>query len=106
MKTKSIALLAGASAIALFLTACDSKQEQVREENLENKADAIDASATQLRKDGEKVADMKEENADAIRKNSEKAADATETNADGTRKAVEKRADQIEDQADKVREQK
>jgi gas vesicle protein len=106
MKTKSIALLSGASAIALFFTACDSKQEQVREENLEQKADAIESSADQLRKDGEKVADMKEDNADAIRKNSEKAADATEENADATRKAVEKRADQIEDQADKVREQK
>lgn len=106
MKTKSIVSLIGASSIALVFTACDSKEEQAREERLENKAENLEANADQLRKDGEKVADMKEEHADAIRKSSEKAADATENDADATRKAVEKRADEIEDEADKVREAK
>jgi gas vesicle protein len=106
MKTKSIVTLIGASAFALAFTSCDSKQEQAREEMLENKAENLEAGADQLRKDGEKVADMKEEHADAIRSGSEKAADATEENADATREAVEKRADEIEDEADKVREAK
>jgi gas vesicle protein len=106
MKTKSIATLIGAAGIAFAFTSCDSKQEQAREEQLEQKAENLEAGADQLRKDGEKVADAKEDNADAIRNGSEKAADATEENADATREAVEKRADQIEDEADKVREAK
>jgi hypothetical protein len=88
MKTNSIAALVSASAIALFVSSCDSKQEQAREEQLENKAESIDATADQLRKDGERVADMKEESADATRDN------------------VEKRADQLEEAADDVREKK
>lgn len=106
MKTKSITTLLGVSIISLAAISCDSREEQAREEHLERKADAIEASADQLRKDGEKVADMKEEHADAIRKGSEAAADATENSADATRKAVEKRADELEDRADAVRERK
>ncbi|MES2658149.1 MAG: hypothetical protein V4689_06000 [Verrucomicrobiota bacterium] len=106
MKTKSIITLIGISTFALAISSCDSKQEDVREERLEMKADNIEATADQLRKDGEKAADMKEENAGAIRKSSENAADATEDSADATRKAVEKRADQLEDAADSVRKQK
>lgn len=106
MKTTTIATLVGASALALLFTSCDSKQEEAREEKLEQKADNIDAAATQLRKDGEKVADMQEDSATAIRKGSEKAADSTEDSADATRKAVEKRADQLEERADEVREKK
>lgn len=106
MKTTTIATLFGASVLGLLATSCESKLEEVREEKLEQKADAIDAAATQLRKDGEKVADMKEGTADSIRKNSESAADATEASADATRKAVEKRADQLEERADAVREEK
>ena len=106
MKTNSIVALIGTSAIALLFTSCDSKQEEAREERLEQKADNIESGADQLRKDGAKVADMKENNADAIRKSSENAADATENSADATREAVEKRADQIEEKADAVREQK
>jgi gas vesicle protein len=106
MKTNSIAALVSAYAIALFVTSCDSKQEQVREEKLEQKAESIDATADQLRKDGERVAEMKEESADAIREKSERAADATEDSADATRKNVEQRADQLEEAADDVREKK
>lgn len=106
MKTNPIVTLLGASAVALMFTSCDSKQENAREEQLEQKAEGQEAGADQLRKDGEKVADAKEEHADAIRKNSEKNADAVEEDADATRKAVEKRADEIESDADKTREAK
>ena len=106
MKTKSIVTLLGATGIAFAFTACDSKQEQAREEAIEQKADGLESSADQLRKDGEKVADAKEQHADAIRNGSEKAADAAENDADATREAVEKRADQIEDEADAAREAK
>jgi hypothetical protein len=88
MKTNPIAVLVGASAIAFCFTACDSKQEQAREEKLEAKADAIDAEADQLRKDSEKAAEMKDANTDAIRQD------------------IEKQADQIEDTADDIREKK
>lgn len=106
MKTKLTITLAAVSTFALLFVSCKSKQEEVRDEQLEQKADNLEAGAAQLRKDGEKVADIKENQADAIRKSSEQAADATENSADSTRKAVEKRADQIEDQADRVREAK
>jgi hypothetical protein len=106
MKTKSIVTFIGAASIAFAFTACDSKQEDAREDALEQKAENLEAGANQLRKDGEKVADAKEEHADAIRKGSEKAADATEADADATRDAVEKRADEIESDADKVRDAK
>jgi hypothetical protein len=106
MKTNSIAALVSASAIALFVTSCDSKQEQVREEQLEQKADAIETNADQLRKDGERVAEMKDADADAIRKNNENAADATESSADATRKNADQRADQLDEAADDVREKK
>lgn len=106
MKTKSIITLSAVSTFALLFASCKSKQEEVREEHLEQKAENLEAGAAQLRKDGEKMAEMKEEHADAIRKSSEQAADSTENSADSTRKAVEKRADQIEDQADRTREAK
>lgn len=106
MKTKSIITLACASLLAIAFTSCDSKEEQARKDRLEMKADNIENTADQLRKDGEKVADMKEEHAAAIRKAGEKAADATEDAADATRDAVEKRADQLEGEADKVRDRK
>ena len=106
MKTNSILALVSASAIALLFSSCKSKQEEVREDVIEQKADNLDASADQLRKDGEKLADMKEANADAVRKSGEKTGDAVEDSADATRNAVEKRADQIEDKADAVREAK
>ena len=106
MKTNSILALLSVSAIALLFSSCKSKQEEVREDVIEQKADNLDASADQLRKNGEKVADMKEANADAVRKSSEKVGDAVENSADATRDAVEKRADQIEDKADAVREAK
>jgi hypothetical protein len=106
MKTTSIATLIGASAIAMLFTACESKQEEAREERLENKADNLEATADQVRKEGEKTADMKEDQADSIRKNNEGAADATENSADATRKTSEGQADALEKEADQVREQK
>jgi len=106
MKINSILNVISASAIALLFSSCESKQEEAREEVLEQKADNLEANADQLRKDGEKVADMKESNADAVRKSSENAADRVENSADATRDAVEKKADQIENKADAVRDAK
>ena len=106
MKTNSIATLIGASALALFFSSCESKQEEAREDRLEQKADALEAGADHTRKAGENAADMKENQADAIRKGNERAADATEDSADATRKAAEKRADDLEKRADEVRDQK
>lgn len=106
MKLKSIATLASISAAALVFTSCESKQEEAREERLEQKADNLEAGADQVRKSGEATADRKEDQADAIRNGNERAADATENSADATRKAAEGRADTLEDEADKVREAK
>ncbi len=91
MKTKSSLPSSEPPHFFLAFTSCESKQEQAREESLEQKAENLEAGANQLRKDGEKVSDMKEEHADAIRNGSEKAADATQEKADATRDAVEKR---------------
>ena len=106
MKTKSILIATGLSAASLLFVSCDSKQEQAREEALEQKAENLEASADQLRKDGEKVAELKESHADAIRDGREKAAYAVENSADATREAVEKRADELEEEADATREAK
>jgi DNA anti-recombination protein RmuC len=106
MKIHSIPTLLGTSVIALLLASCESKQEEMREKELEQKAENLESSADQVRKQGEQKADMKESDADAIRKSSEKAADSTEDSADATRKTTEKQADDLEKQADDVREQK
>ncbi len=86
MKTKPIIALfviLGTSA----LVSCDSKQEEVRKDSLENKADALEGSAEQTRKNADAAADATENNADAIRKEAERKADALEDKADNTRDA-------------------
>lgn len=88
MKTNSIALVVAASSFAVLFTSCKSKEEQVREGNLEQKADSM------------------ENTADAVRKNADAKADAKENNADATRNMGEKKADAIENEADKVRDLK
>ena len=106
MKLNSIANLIGASAVALFFTACDSKQENLREDALEQKADGLEKKADMTRDNGEKSADAAEEVADKVRKTDEVAADQTEQSAEATRKATEARADALEKEAEKTREQK
>lgn len=106
MRIKPIATLFGASVFALLFSSCESKQEEAREQHLENKADSLEHAAKQVRKDGGTVADMKEDQADAIRHNNDRAADATENGADATRRNAEKQADSLENKADAVRDQK
>jgi gas vesicle protein len=106
MKTTSLIPLIGAGFVALAFTSCDSPEEQAREERLEQKADQLENTADNVRKQGERVADQKEDQADAIRKNSENTADAAEADAEAKRKAAEKAADELEDKADDVRDLK
>jgi hypothetical protein len=106
MKTTIISQILGASAAAFLFTSCDSKQENMREDALENKADALEDRADAVRDRTEKAADAAEDRADDMKKTSPAAADATEKAADAARTQGEKAADALEDQADKVREQK
>lgn len=69
------------------LVSCESKQEEVREDKLENKADAMEGTADQVRKNAETAADATENNAEAIREEAERKADALEEKADDTRDA-------------------
>lgn len=86
MKTNPfITLFAVLGTVALV--SCDSKQEEVRKDSLENKADALEGSAEQVRKDAEAAADATENNADAIREAAERKADALEDKAENTRDA-------------------
>jgi hypothetical protein len=89
-----------AVALALALTACDSKQENQREKALENKADALEDRADTVRKQGEAAADRVEKQDPGIDSRT------TDRSADANREVAEKRADQLEDQADRVREKK
>ena len=88
--------------VILSLAACDSKQENQREQALENKADALEDQADATRKAGERKADAIEDSKDKVtitKSPEDKAADATRKNA-------EARADNLENKADATREQK
>ncbi len=87
--------------LALALTACDSKQENKREQALENKADMKENKADVVRKEGEAAADRIEKRDPGMTNSG-----STERAAEGTRDASENRADQLEDQADRIREKK
>lgn len=88
MKTKFIPMLLGAAALSFAATSCKSEQEQVREKGLENKADALESTAKEVRKEGEAVSD------------------AHKDAAAGTEKVAEKKADELENAADKARDAK
>jgi hypothetical protein len=90
MKTKSIITLTSASLLLLGFVSCDSKMEETREENIEQKADNLENRADRVRDQGETRADRAEE----VDK---------DDSADRIRTDAEKRADQLEDQADSVR---
>jgi hypothetical protein len=87
--------------LALALTACDSKQENKREQILENKADIKENKADTVRKQGEATADRIEKRDPGLTNS-----DSTERAAEGARDMSEKRADQLEDQAERLREKK
>jgi len=106
MKTTIITQILGATAAAFLFSSCDSKQENMREDALENKADSLENQADAVRQQGEKAADAAEDTADKLDKTNPTAADNAEKAADATRENAEKSADAIENEADKTREQK
>ncbi len=67
--------------ISLAFTACDSKQEQAREQALENRADRLEDQARATK-------------------------DAAESNADAEKKAAAAQAEALKKEADRTREQK
>lgn len=117
MKTPILATLLTTAAFSLVLSSCDSRQENAREDALEQKADALEKKADNVRKEGEAAADATEDAADRLRdqakdaldttkETTEARADAAEDNADAIREAAEKKADALEDEADANREAK
>ena len=90
--------------IALAFAACDSREENARENAMENRADALEEQAKATRNAGEKRADAIEDTkvgSEKIDPNNPK-----EKAADATRKAAEDKADALEDKADATREAK
>ncbi len=101
---KHIILPILAVAGALTLGACDSKQENARQDAAEKKADAIENKADAVRKDAEKKADAIEDQKKMANDHSTNV--QLENKADATRDAAEKKADAMENKADAVRDGK
>jgi hypothetical protein len=89
-----------AAMLTFALAACESKQENKREEAVEKKADVMEDKADAVRKQGEATADRIEKQDPGMDSHT------TDRTADAARETAEKRADQLEDRADRVREQK
>ena len=117
MKAPIISSIIAAATYGFLFTACDSPQEDAREEAVEQKADMLEKEAKAVRSDAEAAAEANEKAAENLRKQAEKAtdmgkedaearADATEENADAIRKEAERKADALEDEADVNREAK
>jgi hypothetical protein len=86
--------------LALALTACDSKKENLREKTLENKADAKENKADVVRDKGEATADRIEKQDPGLN------SDSTQRAAETARDTSEARADKLENEADRIREKK
>ncbi|MDQ3185102.1 MAG: hypothetical protein M3Q16_01285 [Pseudomonadota bacterium] len=89
-----------AATLALALAACDSKQEDRRENVLENKADSLEKKADNVRDRGEAAADRIEKQDPGMDSKS------TDRAAEAARETSESRADKMEDKADRIREKK
>lgn len=100
---QQITLCAMAGASALALSACDSKQENARQDAVEKKADKMEDKADTVRDSAEKKADAMESQKSMSNSSSTNA--TLENKADATRNAAEQKADAMEDQADAVRDQ-
>ena len=100
---KQITLCLVTAAFALAFSACDSKQENAREDAVEQKADSMENKADAVRDGAEKKADAIEEQ--KTMSNDSSTNSALENKADATRDAAEKNADAIENQAEAVRDQ-
>ncbi len=101
---KHIILPILAVAGALTLGACDSKQENARQDAVEKKADAVENKADAVRNNAEKKADAMEDQKKMANDHSTNA--QLENKADATRNAAEKKADAMENQADAIRDGK
>ena len=77
---KMIPLFAVVAAIAF--AGCDSKEEQARKDNLENRADSLDDQAKATKKNADRVADSTED----TKKNIDRSAEAIRI--EGERKAA------------------
>ena len=100
---KQITLCLAAAASVLALSACDSKQENAREDAAEKKADQMEEKADAVRDAGEKKADAIESKKDMS--NTDTTNERLENSADATREAADQKADAIEENADAVRDQ-
>ena len=89
-----------AATLAFPLTACESKQENQREQVVEQDADKLEQKAKAIRKEGEATADRIEKQDPGLDSRT------TDRTADAARKTADKRADQLEEEADRVREKK
>ncbi|MHA3771913.1 hypothetical protein ACXR0O_10295 [Verrucomicrobiota bacterium sgz303538] len=100
---KSLYLFAAVA--ALGLSACDSRQENARENALEKRADGLENQADATRKASEKKADAIESSGkhgvDKLNPNT-----PADKEADAVRKSGEAKADALENKADAVRDQK
>lgn len=86
--------------LALSLGACDSSNENTRQQTLENKADRLENQADVTEAHGEAHADAIERRDPGVD------GAATDQAAEQVRDTSEKRADSLENQADTVRDQK
>jgi hypothetical protein len=98
--TSSLIRTATIVVAAVAFAACDSRQENARENNLERKADNLEDAADVVRTQAEKTADAVERNDAGLNSST------TEKTADAVREAGERKADALEDQADIEREKK
>jgi hypothetical protein len=85
MKTSHIFSVLALFLSGMFLVSCDTKQEDVRDQAIENKADALEGEADLTRKQGEAAADSVEDRADAAREAADQEAKRLEDAADSTR---------------------
>jgi hypothetical protein len=98
MKQDFLIAIAGVSAFAF--SACDTKRENARENDLERRADSLEDKAAVVRDETEKKADAIEKGDPGPN------APATENAADITRKSGEQTADALEEAAKREREKK
>jgi hypothetical protein len=87
--------------LAFILSACDSREENRRENVLEQKADRMEEKADMTRKSGEAAADRIEKRDPGLTDSP-----STDRAAEATRESTERSADQMEEQADRIREKK
>lgn len=87
--------------LAFALSACDSREENRRENLLEKKADTKEEKADITRDRGEAAADRIEKRDPGMIDSP-----STDSAAEATRESTERRADEMEEQADRIREQK